>query len=541
MSSEIRVGGVYLISFPLANTVYAPKRRPALALSEKDESGDVRFAFITAREPTGSSSAYGFELGNDHFDGQSLPYTSFLRLDKTALLESELAVKQIAMLNLETVQLILRRVVQREVVHFVSSKESTVFVSGETPVPPSGKVIGEGETINMVDAALDGWLTTGRFNEQFEEKLAAYVGTKYALTTSSGSSANLLALSALTSPKLGERQIQLGDEVITVAAGFPTTINPILQVGAVPVFLDVEIPTYNIDVSLLEEAVTPKTKAIMLAHTLGNPFNLAEVQRVVKQYGLWLIEDCCDALGSTYQGRRVGTFGDLATLSFYPAHHITTGEGGAVLTSNAKLRPIIESFRDWGRDCFCAPGCDNSCKKRFSWQLGELPAGYDHKYIYSHLGYNLKMTDMQAACGVAQLERLDQFVEQRKQNFAYLKNRLKQCAPHLLLPEAMAESDPSWFGFPITLHQDLKVDRVALLKYLDQYNIGCRLLFSGNVVRQPYMVGRSYRVVGDLVNTDVVMNRTFWIGSYPGLNEEMLDFVAEKIILFMSRYGNVIG
>ena len=533
MSSEIRVGGVYLISFPLANTVYAPKRRPALALSEKDESGDVRFAFITAREPTGSSSAYGFELGNDHFDGQSLPYTSFLRLDKTALLESVLAVKQIAMLNLETVQLILRRVVQREVAHFVSSKESTVFVSGETPVPPSGKVIGEGETINMVDAALDGWLTTGRFNEQFEEKLAEYLGVKFALTTNSGSSANLLALSALTSPKLGVRQIKPGDEVITVAAGFPTTINPILQVGAVPVFLDVEIPTYNIDVSRLEEAITLKSKAIFLAHTLGNPFNLAEVQRVAKQHGLWLIEDCCDALGSTYQGKRVGTFGDLATFSFYPAHHITMGEGGAVVTSNAKLRPIVESFRDWGRDCFCNPGCDNSCKKRFTWQLGELPQGYDHKYIYSHLGYNLKITDMQAACGLAQLGRLDQFIAKRKHNFSYLKEKLGMYKSSLVLPEATEYSAPSWFGFPITLHEDLNVERVELLKYLDQHKIGSRLLFAGNVVRQPYMVGREYRVVGDLVNSDTVMNRTFWVGTYPGLSEEMLDFAAEKLAVFV--------
>ena len=325
------------------------------------------------------------------------------------------------------------------------------FTGGTDVVPPSGKVIGAPELKNMVEASLDGWLTTGRFNEAFEQRLANFIGVKHALTTNSGSSANLLAFSALTSPQLGERAIKPGDEVISVAAGFPTTVNPILQYGAVPVFVDVHIPTYNIDPALVEAAISDKTKAIMLAHTLGNPYDLNKIVHIAKKYNLWLIEDCCDALGSTYDGKSVGTFGDIGTLSFYPAHHITMGEGGAVFTQNSDLKRIIESFRDWGRDCYCQPGKDNTCGKRFGWQLGTLPFGYDHKYTYSHLGYNLKISDMQAACGLAQLDRLNGFIETRKRNFDFLNKRLKSCEEYLILPEATKNSDPSWFGFPITL------------------------------------------------------------------------------------------
>jgi CDP-6-deoxy-D-xylo-4-hexulose-3-dehydrase len=339
----------------------------------------------------------------------------------------------------------------------------------------------------------------------------------------------LVAFSTLTSPRLGDRAIQRGDEVIAVAAGFPTTVNPILQFGAVPVFVDVDRLTHNIDVTKIEAAIGPKTKAIMLAHSLGNPFNLDVATALCKKYGLWLVEDCCDALGSTYRGRMVGTFGDIATLSFYPAHHITMGEGGAVFTNDDELKSIAESYRDWGRDCYCAPGRDNTCGKRFCWKLGDLPEGYDHKYTYSHLGYNLKITDMQAACGLAQLERAQQFIQARKNNFAFLKERLKDCEKFVSLPEATEHSDPSWFGFPITLKQNCPVNRLDLLTYLDQNKIGTRLLFAGNLTRQPYMMGANFRISGDLTNTDNVMNNTFWIGVQPSLTPVMLDFVASKI------------
>lgn len=406
------------------------------------------------------------------------------------------------------------------------------FVPGQTVIPPAGKVVGAREMALMVDASLDAWLTTGRFNDEFEARLAKFIGVKHLITVNSGSSANLVAFSTLTSPKLGARAIMPGDEVIGVAAGFPTTVNPILQFGAIPVFVDVELGTYNIDASLIEAAISPKTKAIMLAHTLGNPYNLDIIVALCKKYQLWLVEDCCDALGATYHGQMVGTFGDIGTMSFYPAHHITMGEGGAVFTNHDELKQIAESFRDWGRDCYCPPGKDNTCGKRFCWKLGKLPPGYDHKYTYSHLGYNLKITDMQAACGVAQLDRIDEFVAARKKNFSFLKNRLQSCAEFLILPQATEHADPSWFGFPMTLRPQANTTRVDLLTYLDQFKIGTRLLFAGNLTRQPYMEGRNYRVSGTLTNTDSVMHDTFWIGVYPGLTEEMLEFAVEKLEAF---------
>ncbi|MGC3962325.1 MAG: lipopolysaccharide biosynthesis protein RfbH [Rhodocyclaceae bacterium] len=411
--------------------------------------------------------------------------------------------------------------------------EPRAFVPGTSVVPPSGKVIDGEELKLMVEASLDGWLTTGRFNDEFEKRLASFIGVSHLITTNSGSSANLLAFATLTSHKLGERAIRPGDEVIGVAAGFPTTVNPILQFGAVPVFVDVELGTYNIDVTKLEAAISPKTKAIMLAHTLGNPYNLAAVKAMCEKYGLWLVEDCCDALGSTYDGKLVGTFGHIGTLSFYPAHHITMGEGGAVFTNDPGLKQIAESFRDWGRDCYCPPGKDNTCGKRFCWKLGSLPEGYDHKYTYSHLGYNLKITDMQAACGLAQLEKAPKLIEARKRNFAYLKEKLQSCAEFLILPEATNNSDPSWFGFPITIKPEAGINRVDLLQYLDQNKIGTRLLFAGNLTRQPYMIGRNFRISGELTNTDIIMNQTFWVGIYPGLTQEMLDFTVEKIETFL--------
>jgi CDP-6-deoxy-D-xylo-4-hexulose-3-dehydrase len=409
---------------------------------------------------------------------------------------------------------------------------SQPFNPGETIIPPSGKVLDAAELKSMVEASLDGWLTTGRFNDAFEKKLRDFLGVKFLITTNSGSSANLLAFSALTSPKLKERAIKPGDEVIGVAAGFPTTVNPILQFGAVPVFVDVDIATHNIDVTKIEAAISSKTKAIMLAHSLGNPFNLKVILEICKKYNLWLIEDNCDSLGSRYNGQLTGTFGDIGTLSFYPAHHITMGEGGAVFTNNADLKMIIESFRDWGRDCYCQPGKDNTCGKRFCWKLGDLPEGYDHKYTYTHAGYNLKITDMQAACGLAQMDKLEGFIQARKDNFKYLYDRLRSCEDFLILPEATPNSDPSWFGFLMTIKPEANIRRVDLLSYLDQEKIGTRLLFAGNLTRQPYMKGRNYRVSGDLNNTDIVMNDSFWIGVYPGLTQEMLDFSIKKIESF---------
>ena len=435
---------------------------------------------------------------------------------------------------IETVQISKTKVIREQIAKLVEQYAALEFaqkefIPGQTPVPPAGKLLDAMELKNMVEASLDGWLTTGRFNTEFERNLARFFGVRHAITVNSGSSANLVAFSTLTSPTLNERAIKPGDEVIGVAAGFPTTVNPILQFGAVPVFVDVELGTYNIDSTKIEAAISPKTKAIMLAHTLGNPYNLDVITGLCKKYNLWLIEDCCDAMGTTYHGKKVGTFGDLATLSFYPAHHITMGEGGAVLTNEPRLKRIAESFRDWGRDCFCDPGKDNTCGKRFCWKLGDLPEGYDHKYTYSHIGYNLKITDMQAACGLAQLEKAPAFIQKRKDNFEFLKSRLADCEQFLVLPQATANSDPSWFGFPITLKPNAPITRLELLQKLDAQKIGTRLLFAGNLTRQPSMIGRNFRVSGDLTNTDVVMNQTFWIGLQPALTREMLQFTANKI------------
>jgi CDP-6-deoxy-D-xylo-4-hexulose-3-dehydrase len=409
------------------------------------------------------------------------------------------------------------------------------FVPGVSDIPVSGKVIGSLELKNMVEASLDGWLTTGRFNEQFEKKLASFLGIKCLLTVNSGSSANLIAFSTLTSPKLKERAIHKGDEVISVAAGFPTTVNPIIQFGAIPVFIDVKIPTYNIDENLIEEAITKKTKAIMLAHTLGNPFNIKKIKEICDKYNLWLIEDSCDALGSKFNNQNVGTFGDLATLSFYPAHHITMGEGGAVFTNSKKLERIAESFRDWGRDCYCEPGKDNTCNKRFSWQLGDLPYGYDHKYTYSHLGYNMKITDMQAACGLAQLESLESFINKRKKNFNFLYENLKDLDDFLILPESEKNSDPSWFGFPLSLRELKKFNRNDLVQSLNQSKIGTRLLFSGNITKQPFMKNVNFKIHKSLDKTNFIMNNTFWIGLYPGLSTQHLQYTVEKIKNFFKK------
>jgi len=437
---------------------------------------------------------------------------------------------KIGRVSSEKVQAIIRKKIALDVESFAKNKYETVpFKPQITPVAVSGKVLGPQEIQFMVEASLDAWLTTGRFNDAFEKRLKHFLQVKHALTVNSGSSANLLAFSALTSPKLGKRALSAGDEVIAVSAGFPTTVNPIIQHSCIPVFVDVDIPSYNIDSSKIEAALSSKTKAIMIAHTLGNPFDLAAVKKIADKHNIWLIEDCCDALGSTYEGQTVGTFGDIATLSFYPAHHITMGEGGAVFTNSGELKLILESIRDWGRDCYCAPGKDNTCKKRFCWKLGDLPKGYDHKYIYSHLGYNLKISDMQAAVGLAQMDRLEDFIQQRKHNFKYLKNALKSLESFLILPEATPFSDPAWFGFPITVRSDAPYSRLQLLKYLDKQKIASRLLFAGNLTRQPYFKNLNYRISGKLTNTDIIMNNTFWLGIYPGLTEQKLDYIASKL------------
>jgi len=433
----------------------------------------------------------------------------------------------------------LRERILKMVAEFYEAGEASRFIPGETVIPVSGRTYDAEDLIHLVDASLDFWLTTGRYADQFENEFARFMGVRNALLCNSGSSANLLAVSALSSPKLNDHRLKPGDEVITVAAGFPTTLNPIIQNNLTPVFLDIELGTYNVDVGYLEEAISPRTRAIMIAHTLGNPFNLDSVLKTVRRHDLWLIEDNCDALGSTYKGMLTGTFGDLATISFYPAHHITMGEGGCVLINRPKLKTLVESFRDWGRDCWCDPGKSNTCGKRFEWQLGELPHGYDHKYIYSHIGYNLKLTDMQAAVGVSQLKKLPEFIKVRKRNWQLLYDGLKQFEEFFILPYATEGSDPSWFGFLVTVRPEAPFTRWELVRYLETEKIATRLLFGGNLVRQPAYLNVKHRVVGQLTNTDIVMNGAFWVGVFPRITEQMISYMVERFHAFLSKYASL--
>jgi len=406
------------------------------------------------------------------------------------------------------------------------------FVPGETYIPPSGKVMDADDCAHLIDASLDMWLTAGRYADQFEEELAAKFGRRYAKLTVSGSAANLLAFACLTSWKLGDRRIKPGDEVITVAAGFPTTVTPIVQYGCVPVFVDVDVDTHNVDVDLLEAAIGPKTRAVMIAHSLGNPFDVARVAELCRKHKLYLVEDCCDAFGAYVQGQHVGTFGDVATLSFYPAHHITMGEGGAVLMNSPHLAKIAESFRDWGRDCYCKPGEDNTCNKRFNWRLGDLPKGYDHKYTYSHVGYNLKVSDMQAAVGVSQLKKLDRFVERRRENFAGLTERFRARGldRYYHLPVPTPGTEPSWFGYLLTVRDGTGIERNRVTRTLEERKVGTRMLFAGNLTKQPAFLDVEYRVHGELTNTDKIMNDSFWVGVWPGLDEQRLDYMADTLL-----------
>ena len=434
--------------------------------------------------------------------------------------------------------LLLRKQIQNLVAeYYAQAFPPKEFHAGQDAVPVSGKVIEGDDLQSVVDSALDAWFTSGRFATEFERKLARFIGVRSASLVNSGSSANLVAVSALTSPKLGEKRLKPGDEVITIAAGFPTTINPLFQNQLVPVFVDITLPEYEVDITQLEAALSPKTSAVMIAHTLGNAYNVDAVTAFAKKHDLWLIEDCCDALGTTWHGQPVGSFGDIATVSFYPAHHITMGEGGAVLTDRPDLKVLIESFRDWGRDCWCDTGKENTCGKRFEWQLGELPCGYDHKYIYSHVGYNLKITDMQAALGVSQLAKLPRFIERRKENFRYLREALRPLESVLLLPDATPGCDPSWFGFLIGVRSDAPFTRAELIHALESRNIRTRLLFGGNLLKQPAYAGRAFRTIGELPNSDFVMSNVFWIGVYPGLTQEMLDFVIATITGFVNNPG----
>ncbi len=525
---EIREGDV-ILSKVVFTDLSEIKKRPVLVINSIFPSD-----FLTLPITTSDTKAFYIPIDNGDFEEGGIPKPSKVLIPKPYILEKSLYIKHYGKLKRKSLENIIRIFIKRQVgLHHRLFHKTKPFVPGGTYIPYAGRVYDEKEMISLVDSALDFWLTAGRFAKQFEKEFAKFLGVKYCILTNSGSSANLLAISALTSPTLGERRLKPGDEIITTACAFPTTVNPIIQNNLVPVFLDVDVGTYNIQADKIEDALSEKTKAIFLAHTLGNPFNLDKILEICKKCNLWLIEDNCDALGSKYNGKYTGTLGHIATFSFYPPHHITMGEGGALVTNDAQLKRLIESFRDWGRDCWCEPGCDNTCGERFGWQLGSLPFGYDHKYIYSHIGYNLKITDMQAAVGVVQLKKLPEFIEARKKNWRLLYEGLKKYEDYFILPKAADKSDPSWFGFLLTVKENAPFSRNEITSYLEENKIATRLLFSGNIIRHPSFENVKYRVYNNLRNTDFIMNNSFWIGVYPGLTNEMIAYILGKFDEFL--------
>ena len=531
MPGMIYKGKIFKIPFPFTD-LSDLKKRPVLALSEPNEYGDLKFAFITTKNHPGSNQV---QLKENDFVSAPLPLKSFIQLDKIVLLNKEIIIKELAELK-ETVMLKLqRRLVTNETEIFYHARfTQTEFIPGKSRVNYAGRVFDEKELVNAVEASLDFWLTEGRFSEEFSEKIAEFLGVEHILLTNSGSSANLLAFSALTSEKLGDKRLKPGDEVISVAAGFPATVTPIIQYGLVPVFVDVELPTYNIDIEMMRKAITPKTRCIFIAHTLGNPFNIDAVMQLAKEHDLWVIEDNCDAFGSEYKGKKTGSYAHLSTISFYPAHHITTGEGGAICTNDPQLAQLVRAFRDWGRDCYCAGGENNTCGKRFSQLFGNLPFGFDHKYVYSEIGYNLKMTDIQAAIGAAQIDKFPVFCEKRKTNFHEWVRIFTKYSEYFILPEATEGADPAWFAFIVTLKENAPFKRDELTGHLNAKLIETRNLFAGNITKQPGFIGKNWRIADHLNNTDYIMNNTFFLGTYPGLTKEMFEYVEGVLDSFVN-------
>ena len=539
---QYNIGDIYIYSVPFTDKNHE-KPRPVVIVSEPNSKGDLTIISGTTQGHSWNEKWLCY-VSTDEVEGNVLKEDTVFPISMQSLISPKFLKQKLGRLKNEKLKELLKIISLRHTDIYYNSihkpSQTETFVPGQSRIPYAGRVFDQNEMINLIDSSLDFWLTSGRYTEKFERAFAKKIGVKYCSVVNSGSSANLVAFMALTSPKLGERRICKGDEVISLAAGFPTTINPIIQYGAIPVFVDVTFPTYNIDVSMLEEALSEKTKAVMIAHTLGNPFDLTAVKDFCVKNNLWLVEDNCDALGSLYQNQITGSFGDIATSSFYPPHHITMGEGGAVYTNNSRLKVAMDSFRDWGRDCYCPSGKDNTCKKRFKWQLGTLPEGYDHKYIYSHFGYNLKATDMQAAIGCAQLEKLDRFSEARRKNWQTLYEGLKDLEEYFILPEATIHSDPSWFGFILTLKDTQRFTRDDIVQFLESKCIQTRMLFAGNMIRHPAFdemraQKEGYRVVGKLNNTDTIMNYSFWVGVYPGMSEKMITFMIESIHEFFDN------
>ena len=524
------LGDIVMLDYP---TRIQSVQRNNLGLVYDIKDSQFQVLYMTSEESP--DYLHSVKISNEDLIEGNLPQNYFVITDKMLFIKKDSVIQKVGTINVQKIDEILRPIAHNIIAkhHDAVHKKDNDFIPGKTYIHYAGRVYDVEEIKALVDSSLDFWLTAGRFAKQFEKEFAKFLGVKHCLLTNSGSSANLLAISALTSPKLGEKRLKPGDEVITVAAAFPTTVNPIIQNNLIPVFLDIDLRTYNIQADQIENAISDKTKAIFLAHTLGNPFNLKAIMGVAEKYNLWVIEDNCDALGSKYNGQYTGTFGHISTFSFYPPHHITMGEGGELATNDTHLKRLIESFRDWGRDCWCEPGCDNTCGKRFGWQLGTLPYGYDHKYIYSHIGYNLKVTDMQAAVGVAQLKKLPEFIEARKKNWKLLYEGLKKYEDYFILPKAVDKSDPSWFGFLLTVKEGASFSRNEITNYLEENKIATRLLFSGNIIRHPSFENVKYRICGDLANTDRIMNDTFWVGVYPGLTDEMIDYILRKFDEFI--------